>query len=139
MVKNSIKFEEMHFPISIKQGSRVFHLLAQQIYVDARIQRYKIWPEKDPDKYVILENNKPLIRDKKKLKNRKIDWRVIEHTGPKISKSTTEQYVHAIIMHYIPPEPTKKVEPITPPRTRKESINSPTTTLGERARKNKSS
>jgi hypothetical protein len=125
----------LHFPISIKQGSRVFHLLAEQIFVDSRIQRYKIWPEKDPDKYVILENNKPLIRDKKKLKNRKIDWKVIEHTGPEISKSTSEQYVHAIIMHYIPPEPAKKVEPIAPAKTRKEGMMSPKTTLGERNKK----
>jgi hypothetical protein len=122
----------MPFPISIKQGSRVFHLLAEQIFVDTRVQRYKIWPEQDPDKYVILENNKPLIRNKLKLKNRKIDWKVIEHTGPAISKSTIEQYVHAIIMHYAPPEPPKVIQPITPPRTRKETMQSPKTTLGER-------
>jgi hypothetical protein len=122
----------VHFPISIKQGSRVFHLLADQIFVDTRVQRYKIWPEKDPDKYLILQNNKPLIRNKLKLKSRKIDWKVIEHTGPKINKSTIEQYVHAIILHYMPPEPPKVVQPITRPRTRKETIQSPKTTLGER-------
>jgi hypothetical protein len=126
----------MPFPLAIKQSSRIFHLLAEQVFVDTNVQRYKIWPEKDPDKYVILENNKPLIRNKLKLKNRKIDWKVIEHTGPKISKSTIEQYVYAIILHYAPPEPPKVIQPITPPRTRKEGMKGPTTTLKQRMKEN---
>jgi hypothetical protein len=125
-------FAYMAFPLSIQQGSTVFHLLADQIFVDTRVQRYKIWPLKEPDKYLILENNKPLIRNKLKLKNRKIDWRIIEHTGPKISRSTVQQYVNAIILHYAPPVPEKKVQPVTPVRTRKEGMKSPTTTIGQR-------
>jgi hypothetical protein len=123
----------MSFSIAIKQGSRLFHLLAEQIFVNARVQRYKIWPVEDPKKYLILENNKPLIRNKLKLKNRKIDWTVIEHTGPKISKGTVQQFVNAIIAHYAPPEQQVELSPIPArKKTRKESMQGPKTTLGER-------
>jgi len=30
--------------------------------------------DKDPHKFVILENNKPLIRDNKEMKDCKFDW-----------------------------------------------------------------
>jgi len=122
----------MVFSFTIRQGSTVFHLLAEQIFVDTRIQRYKIWPRKEPAKYLILENNKPLIRNKLKLKNRKIDWKIVEQTGPKISKSTIQQYVNAIILHYQPSVAPIKVKPISPPRTRKEAMKSPTTTIAQR-------
>jgi hypothetical protein len=126
----------MHFPISIKQGSRVFHLLCEQIHKDKRVQRYKIWAKNDPDKYLILENNKPLIRDKLKLKERRIDWTLIEHTGPPISNSTLESYIYAIIDHYTPPDPPKKVEHIIPARNRKSTFGEkPGPTLGERNKK----
>jgi hypothetical protein len=91
--------------IVITQGYKRFHLLWEQIHQDQRCRRIKVYPVANPDKYLILENNEPLIRVKLQLKHRRIDWKLIE--GPQMNKSTLDRIIREI------EHPTKE-ERITP-------------------------
>jgi hypothetical protein len=61
----------------------------------------------NPDKYLILENNEPLIRVKLQLKHRRIDWKLIE--GPQMNKSTLDRIIREI------ENPTKPPAMMPPP------------------------
>lgn len=80
--------------IIIQQGFKRFHLTWQLIHKDEVCERYKITPVANPEKNLILENNRPLIRGRYKLKKRKIDWKVIE--GPNMGPKTVQQIISAI-------------------------------------------
>ncbi len=55
--------------------------------------RIKVTPLANPDKYIILKNNEPLIRGKYKLKSRRIDWKLVEGD---MRKSAMEMIIEAI-------------------------------------------
>ena len=80
--------------ISIKQGYKTYYLNWEIIHQDKRCMRIKVTPVANPGKYVILENNEPLIRGKYKLKNRRIDWKLIEG---EMRKSAMEMIIEAIV------------------------------------------
>lgn len=80
--------------ITVKQGSRKFHLQWEIVHQDKRCRRYKIWPIKNPDLFIVLENNEPLIRGQLKLKHRRIDWKQVE--GPTRSQATIDQIIKEI-------------------------------------------
>lgn len=119
--------------IIINQGFKIFHLQVQLIHSDQRCERYKVFPPQDPDKYFIIENNKPLIRGVYKLKKRRIDWKKIE--GQNISPKTLEEIYRKI------ESPEKKQKPfvIPPPLNPDRKIRKDTSgyTLGDRMKKDK--
>jgi hypothetical protein len=62
----------LHFmEIIIQQNYKNYHLKVDLILSDQRKEQYKVYPPKDPDKYFIIENNKPLIRGLYRLKKAK--------------------------------------------------------------------
>jgi hypothetical protein len=93
--------------IIILQGYKRFHLKWEQIHQDQRCRRIKVYPVANPDKYLILENNEPLIRVKLQLKHRRIDWKLIE--GPQMNKSTLDRIIREI------ENPTKPPAMMPPP------------------------
>ncbi len=111
--------------IIIKQGSRIYYLQYELTHKDNRVQRFKVWPVKNPDLFIVLENNEPLIRGKG-LKKRRIDWKQIE--GPQRSQATIDQIVKEIT------NPTKPQKDIIYPSTTYNRKKKPgdQTTLGDR-------
>jgi hypothetical protein len=57
----------MIFPIELKTGSRIFQT----------IEKFTLWPKDNPYKTVVLQNNRPLIRKKLKLKTKPYSWKVV--------------------------------------------------------------
>jgi hypothetical protein len=114
--------------IIILQGYKRFHLQWEQIHQDQRSKRFKVYPVADPDKYLILENNEPLIRGKLRLKHRRIDWKLIE--GPQMNKSTLDRIIREIEN---PSKPPAMMPPPAATHNRKKNYNSSGPTLGERA------
>jgi hypothetical protein len=113
--------------ISIKQGFKTYYLNWEIIHQDKRCMRIKVTPQSNPSKYIILENNGPLIRGKYKLKNRRIDWKLVEGD---MRKSAMEMIIEAIVN---PPVPEKKVTVFKPSGPVKPNKGeSPGLPLGER-------
>jgi hypothetical protein len=80
--------------IIIDQGYKKYHLKWQLIHKDKKVERYKITPISNPDKYMIIENNRPFNREVKGLHKRRIDWKKTE--GPTISDRTLQNIIDQI-------------------------------------------
>jgi hypothetical protein len=93
-------------PHAFTIGNRyqTFHLTWELLPTDPRrrIERYKIATLKDPEKYIILENNRPLIRGKYKLKNRRIDWNQVYG---QMSAHNVEKIIEVIENHLAGKQP----------------------------------
>jgi hypothetical protein len=98
--------------IIIDQGYKKYHLNWELIHKDKHIERYKITPVANPDKYMIIENNRPFIREVKGLKKRRIDWKLVE--GPNTSDRTLQSIIDQIEN---PAKPKKYTGPSTLPRS----------------------
>jgi hypothetical protein len=126
------------FPITIRNGSLIYHLLCEQIAKDRMKEQYKVWNPKTPETFLILENNRPFIREVKKLKTRRIDWKVRQSPRP-ISDRTLEQYILAIEQHNFPPPPEPPLQTTLFTRERKSrDKEGPTTPWIKRARPDES-
>lgn len=68
----------MIFPIHLKLGSRTFKMCCERIEKGKEIEKFRIYPLHNPRKKVILQNNRPLVRDKLKLKTKRYTWKVLE-------------------------------------------------------------
>lgn len=68
----------MIFDLSIKSGSRTFHLRCERLLVSEVMERFKVSALSNPGKYIILENDRPLIRDVYRLKHKSLRWTVKE-------------------------------------------------------------
>lgn len=90
------------FPIIIKSGSRRYHLIVVQIYIGDTVERYKIMPKNNPDKYIVLENNRPLIRKKYLLKKKALTWKV--KIGQPHNSYALNDLIAQIEHHIEPPE-----------------------------------
>jgi hypothetical protein len=102
------------------------------VHKDKKVERYKVIPPANHDKYMIIENNRPFIREVKGLKKRRIDWKLAE--GPNISDRTLQAIINQI---EAPKMPQKKRGPSILPRSvpnpkKKDKPHSPS--LGERTR-----
>jgi hypothetical protein len=78
--------------IIITQGFKCYHLVWEPIHQDLRCRRFKVYPVANPDKYLVLENNEPLIR--KYSKTRRVDWKQVE--GEQLRQSTLERIIREI-------------------------------------------
>ena len=115
--------------IKISQGYKKFHMVWQLIQKDQKCERYKITPRDNPDKFMIIENNRPLIRGFYRLKKRRIDWKVVE--GPTINNKTLEQIIKAI--EAPPAKPIKKIPLVIQPPSKRIDLHPDRPTLGEMA------
>jgi hypothetical protein len=68
----------MIFPINLKLGSRVYHLGCERIEKGKEIEKFRVYARNSPYKYIILQNNRPLVRTKLNLKTKRYSWKVIE-------------------------------------------------------------
>ena len=67
----------MIFPIDLKSGSRTFHMYCELTETGQTFEKFTIWPKDNPWKTLVLQNNRPLIRKKLKLKTKPYSWKVI--------------------------------------------------------------
>lgn len=67
----------MIFPVVLKNGSRNFHMYCELTETDQTFERYTIWPKDNPYKTLVIQNNRPLIRKKLKLKTKPYSWKVV--------------------------------------------------------------
>jgi hypothetical protein len=115
--------------IIIQQGHKRFHLNWELVHQDHRCKRFKVYPPANPEKYLILENNEPLIRGKYHLKHRRIDWEYKE--GEKLRDKT----LNAIIQGITSSTSTERGDdtPVPQLKTYNKKKNPPSRpTLGER-------
>jgi hypothetical protein len=80
--------------IVVDMGHKRFHLQWSLVHKDKMHERYKITPLANPDKHIIIENNRPFIRELKALKSRRIDWKQVE--GSNISERTLRIIIEQI-------------------------------------------
>jgi hypothetical protein len=118
--------------IIIDQGYKKYHLNWELIHKDKNVERYKITPIANPDKYMLIENNRPFIREVKGLKKRRIDWKLVE--GPNVSDRTLQSIIKQIETPLKPEKPSKAItfpKSIPNPK-KKDKPDKPN--LGERSR-----
>jgi hypothetical protein len=114
--------------IIINQGYKRYIMSVELILKEDVCEQYKVYAAENPNKYLLLENNRPLIRERYKLKKRRIDWKQI--AGKTVSVKTREEIIRKIEtpdieQPLIIPKPTKN---------RKKGYN-PGPTLQERMNK----
>jgi hypothetical protein len=80
----------MKFQIAIEYHKRSIRLTVEQLYIDERIERYRIIARNGE---IELESNRPLLRSKG-LKHRIPNWKQIE--GKDLSTHTIELIAKAI-------------------------------------------
>lgn len=68
----------MIFPLRLRLGSFYYSMICELIYEGESVERFKIWAKNNPDKFIVLQNNRPLIRKKYLLKTKRITWKVIQ-------------------------------------------------------------
>jgi hypothetical protein len=90
------------FPIIIKSGSRRYHLIVEQVYIGDTVERYKVMAKDNQDKYIVLENNRPLIRKKYLLKKKALSWKV--KIGSPNNVFALEEVIRQIEYNIDPPE-----------------------------------
>jgi hypothetical protein len=117
--------------IIIDQGYKKYHLNWEMIHKDKNIERYKVTPMVNPDKYLLIENNRPFIREVKALKKRRIDWKLVE--GPRVSDRTLQSIIDQIENPTKPKKYTRSSTfPKSSPNPKRNKPDGPT--LGERNR-----
>jgi len=68
----------MVFWINLKLGSRIYHMYCERIEKGQSFEKFMVWPRDNPRKWIILQTNRPLIRNKLNLKTKRYSWKVIE-------------------------------------------------------------
>jgi hypothetical protein len=76
-------------------------MIVEKIFESERIERFKISAKNKPLNFIILENNRPLIRNKLHLKSRRIDWKV--YKGEVGNVRALELTIEAIVNKLEPP------------------------------------
>jgi hypothetical protein len=68
----------MVFELKLKQGSRTYYMWCERIEKGHSFEKFMIWPRDNPHKWMVLQTNRPLIRNKLNLKTKRYSWKVIE-------------------------------------------------------------
>ncbi len=76
-------------------------MIVEKIFESDRVERFKVSAKNKPLNFIVLENNRPLIRDKLHLKSRRIDWEV--YKGEVRSVRALELTIEAIMNKSEPP------------------------------------
>lgn len=88
----------MIFPIDLKNGSRIFHMYCELTETGQTFEKFTIWPKDNPYKTIVLQNNRPLIRRKLKLKTKAYSWKVV---GGEVKDQRALDETIALIERYI--------------------------------------
>lgn len=66
------------FVLTMPQPDKTYYLTISLESSNDRSEVYRVASVRKPHQYILVENNRPFIRVQKKLKTRRIDWKVIE-------------------------------------------------------------
>jgi hypothetical protein len=83
----------MIFQITIAYHKKIIRLTVEQLYIDERIERYKVTARNGE---IVMESNRPIFRGRG-LKHRVPNWKLIE--GKNLSTHTIELIAQAIQKH----------------------------------------
>lgn len=83
----------------LKNGYKTYRMTVELVSEDASFERYKIIAKNNPGKFIILQNNRPLIRGKN-LKHKRLNWMVVEG---EITNRTALEEVIKILEFWIEP------------------------------------
>lgn len=122
----------MEFDITLSTGTIQYLLHVALIEKGPGFERFKVTPKNNPEKVLIIQNNRPLIRKKLQLKHKPLTWSIKE--GSVNNNRNYEQLIKKIELVLDPPsEIIKKSEPYikTNPSNRKQKFKVGTT-LGTR-------
>jgi hypothetical protein len=67
----------MIFPIQLKLGSRIYYMWCELTETGQTFEKFTVWPKDNPHKTIVLQNNRPLIRKKLRLKTKPYSWKVL--------------------------------------------------------------
>lgn len=96
----------MTFPISIRTGSRTYHMTVELWNTGKGFETFKIYPVNDPHNFILLKGNRPLVRAKG-LDKFPITWKVIQ--GEIKYQKNLEETI-------------KKIEQVLEPKPKKKSV-----------------
>jgi hypothetical protein len=94
----------MVFSIQIKYSGRIYPMTVERIKVDKSFEEFRIFNPKTPEKYIIIQSNRPLLLAKG-LKKHRINWTVLE--GHVTYKQPLTMVIQLIESH-LNPETTPK-------------------------------
>jgi hypothetical protein len=67
----------MILPIRLKLGYGIYHLWCELTETGQTFEKLAPWPKDNPYKTIVLQNNRPLIRKKLRLKTKPYSWKVV--------------------------------------------------------------
>ena len=62
----------------LQNGYKIYFLTCEKVYEGESVERYKVFSKKNPSHYIILQNNRPLLRKKLLLQTKRLTWKVTE-------------------------------------------------------------
>jgi hypothetical protein len=92
----------LSFNISVRTLGRRYLLTVERTYVGDSVERFRIYPRSNPDKYIEVENNRPMIRLKHQLKNKRYQWKV--KIGSPHNITAFNEVIEQIERYLEPPE-----------------------------------
>lgn len=126
----------MEFDITLSTGTIQYILRVRLIEHGQGYEHYKVTPKNNPDKYLVIQNNRPLIRKKLKLKYKPLTWTIKE--GTINNNRNFNQLIKKIEQVLDPPPPSKKktesyIKNVSSSRKQKPQKGS---TIGDRKKQN---
>lgn len=120
------------FEITISTGTIKYQLCVSLVDADTTSERFKVFPKTNPDKFIIIQSNRPLLRNKYKLKHKPITWTIKE--GEVKDNRNYQQLIKRLEQILEPPPPKKAISSIsgTSRTTSRKIWPKGGTTLGER-------
>jgi hypothetical protein len=67
----------MKFAITIRVGSKQYHMQVTQILTGPPLEHFRIAAANNPQQSIVLQSNRPLLRSRG-LRHRRIDWKLVE-------------------------------------------------------------
>jgi hypothetical protein len=125
----------MQFEIIISTGSIKYLLHVERIAIGKGFERFKVHPKENPEKFIVIQNNRPLIRQRLHLKHKPLTWTLKE--GEVKNEKYYQQLLQKINEVLEPPpslKPTGGYIGTTKPTNRKKRPPG-NSTLGERKNK----
>jgi hypothetical protein len=92
------------YPLLISTGSIKYHLICELVTRDRAFETFRIYTEKNPDKFIELTGNRPMLRAKG-LKKKAIHWEV---KGDIRNQYTVDKAIK-LIEAILEPPPGRKV------------------------------
>jgi hypothetical protein len=100
------------YELNWRSGSRTFLMIVELVDRYGGFETYKIYPREDPNNYVKIRGNRPLLRFKLKLKHKGIHWELVEG---KVRHQATFEDICKALSDFLDMPPASKIKAPPPP------------------------